>query len=84
MGRHGGTPPPPEKKIYYKCKILAFFGQICKIRKFCSVVTVSHLARSVDFGSVLRNKTAVSVRFGFHFTTQQQSVVTAPAVAVTK
>ena len=49
-----------------------------------SVVTVSHLARSVDFGSVLRKKTAVSVRFGFHFTTQQQSVVTAPTAAVTK
>ena len=48
-----------------------------------SVVTVSHLARSVDFGSVLSKKTAVSVRFGFHFT-MQQSVVTAPAVAVTK
>jgi len=49
-----------------------------------SVVTVSHLARSVDFGSVLRKKTAVSVQFSFHFTTQQQSVVTAPAAAVTK
>jgi len=39
-----------------------------------SVVPVSHLARSVDFGSVLRKKNVVSVWFGFHFTTQQQSV----------
>jgi len=47
-----------------------------------SVVTVSHLARSVDFGSVLWKKPRF--RYRSVFTTQQQSVVTAPAAAVTK